>query len=133
MAFNVAFSYPDRMKARDTVQALLIRFAEANLNGQRAQSAAGQFDQFHRLEARVSLLEKRLGIPSAAPEPGDQFARYMGVNLEVIDPPSLPVRLAKPNRWRFMAAGFGAGFIAALVIAVFRRRPPPIPFPAQTA
>jgi hypothetical protein len=133
LALNIAFFYPDRVKARDTVQALLTRFNEANLNGQRAQSAAEQLDKFHRLEARVALLEKRLGIPSAAPEPGDQFARYMGVNLEVIDPPSLPVRPAKPNRWLIMATGFGGGFVAALVIAIFRRRFPPLPLPAQTA
>jgi hypothetical protein len=82
----------------------------------------------------VALLEKRLGIPSAAPEPGDQLAvAYMGVNLEVIDPPSLPLRPAKPNRWMIMADGFGAGFAVALVIALFRRRPPPMPLPAQTA
>jgi hypothetical protein len=137
LAFNIAFFYPDRVKARDTVQALLTRFVEGNLNRQRnrqqAQSAAGQLDQFHRLEARVALLEKRLGIPSAAPEPGDQFAGYMGENLEVIDPPSLPARPAKPNRALIMATGFGAGFAAALLIAIFRRRPPPMPLPAQTA
>jgi hypothetical protein len=134
LALNIAFFYSDRVKARDTVQALLTRFNEANLNRQRAQSAAGQLDQFHRLEARVALLEKRLGIPSAAPEPGDQLAvAYKGVNFEVIDPPSLPVRPAYPKRWLIMAFGFGAGFVAALVIAIFRRRPPPMPLPAQTA
>ena len=135
-AFNVAFDYRDRVKARDTVQALLTRFVEANLNDQRprAQSAAGQLDQVRRLEARVALLEKRLGIPAAATEPGAQLAAVnAGMNLEVIDPPSLPVLPVKPNRALFMAAGFGAGFLAALVIALFRRRPPPMPLPAQTA
>jgi hypothetical protein len=127
VAFHIAFFYPDRVKARDTVQALLTHFNDANLNGQRAQSAAGQPDQFQRLEARVASLEKRLGLPSAAPEP-----RGPGINLEVIDPPSLPVRPAKPNRWLIMATGFGAGFAAAVVIAIFRRRPPPMPLPAQT-
>jgi hypothetical protein len=134
--FNISFAYPDRVKAQQTVQALLVRLMEANLHDARAhaQFTVGQLDQVRRLEARVALLEKRLGIPSAGSEPGDQLAvRYMGVNLEVTDPPSLPVRPAKPNRWRIMAAGFAAGFVAALVIAIFRRRPPPVAFPAQTA
>jgi hypothetical protein len=130
-AFSVAFYYRDRVKARDTVQALLTRFVEANLNGQRGQSTAGQLDQFHRLEARVALLEKRLGIPSAAPEPGDQPV-YAGIKLEVINPPSLPVLPVRPKRYVFMFYGSGAGFLAALVIAMFRHRPPAIPLPAQT-
>jgi hypothetical protein len=135
VAFNIAFIYPDPVKARDTVQALVTHLNESNLTGQRARSGVGQLDQVQRLEARVALLEKRLGIPSAAPEPGDQLAvaYTVGENLEVIDPPSLPVRPVSPNRWIFMADGFGAGFIAALVIALFRRRPPPMPLPAQTA
>jgi hypothetical protein len=133
-AFSVAFYYRDRVKARDTVQALLTRFVEANLTRQRAQPAAGQLDPFRRLEARVAMLEKRLGIPSAAPEPGDRLVPvYAGINFEVIDPPSLPVLPSKPNREIFMATGFGVGFVTALVIAIFRRRPPPVPSPAQTA
>jgi uncharacterized protein involved in exopolysaccharide biosynthesis len=104
VAFNIAFAYPDRMKAQQTVQALVVAFVEANLHTQRAQSTMGQLDQ----------------------------VRHLGENLEVTDPPSLPVDPVYPDRFRFMAAGFGAG-LAAVVTAIFRRRPPPIPFPAQTA
>jgi len=128
LAFNIAFFYPDPLKARDTVQALLTHFVEATLSGQEPQSAAGPLDQFQRLEARVASLEKRLGLPSAAPEPRGQRE-----NLEVIDPPSLPVLPAYPKRGLIMATGFGAGFAAAVLIAIFRRRPPPMPLPAQTA
>ena len=64
----------------------------------------------------------------------DQHAvAYTGVKLDVIDPPSLATLSAKPNRQIFMAIGFGAGFLSALVMAIFRRRPPAIPLPAQTA
>jgi len=123
VAFRVGFAYRDRAKARDTVQALVTRFSEANLTRQRAQPAAGQPDQFRRLEARVAFLEKRLGIPSAAPEPGDRLA---GMNLDVIDPPSLPALPLIPNRPACMFFGFAAGILAASFVAIFRRRPPPV-------
>jgi hypothetical protein len=55
------------------------------------------------------------------------------VNLSVTAPPSLPSKAVFPDRWIFMAIGFGAGIFAALLVAIFRRRPPPVPFPAQTA
>jgi hypothetical protein len=91
LAFRIDFSYRDPVKAQHTVQALLVRFMEANLH---------------------------------LPAP---------VNLSVVASPSLPAKAVFPDRWIFMGIGFGAGFFAALVIAIFRHRPPPIPFPAQTA
>jgi hypothetical protein len=135
LAFSVAFAYRDRVKAQQTVRALVDHFTEAHAYDDQVRelSTAGQVSQVRRLEARVALLEKRLGI-AAATEPADQLAAaYMGVKLELSDPPSLPRRPAKPNRWIITADGFGAGFVAALVIAIFRRRPPPMPLPAHTA
>jgi len=55
------------------------------------------------------------------------------VNLSVVDPPSPPAKAVFPDRWIFMAIGFGAGSVAALLIAIFRRPPPPMPLPAQAA
>jgi len=136
-AFRLTFAYSDPVMARDTVQALITKFAESNLVRQRVPAYVKRqrsYDQIDRMEARIAALEKRLGIPPAPPEPLDQLAPVSGgIVMEVIDPPSLPVDPVKPNRSIFMAMGFGAGFAAALVIAIFRRRPPPIPFPAQTA
>jgi hypothetical protein len=134
VTFRVMFEYPDRVKAQQTVQALLSRFLEMNLTEARSEMQLRTNGQIERMEARLAALEKRLGMPAAPPAPADQLLReYSGEKLEVIDPPSLPDRPAKPNRWIFMADGFGAGFIAALLIALFRRRPPPMPLPAQTA
>jgi hypothetical protein len=138
MVFRITFAYRDRIKARDTVQALINKFEESNLVRQRVPvyvKRERSYDQIDRMEARIATLEKRLGIPSAPPEPLEQFdpVRSGGINMEVIDPPSLPIDPVYPDRFRFMAAGFGAGLAAAVVIAVLRRRPPPIPFPAQTA
>jgi hypothetical protein len=91
LAFRIDFSYRDPVKAQHTVQALLVRFQDANLH---------------------------------LPAP---------VNLSVVDPPSLPSKAVFPDRWIFMATGFGAGVVAAVLVAIFRRRIPPMPLPAQAA
>ena len=137
LAFKVSFAYRDRIKAQQTVQALITRLEEANIISQRIslrvkrQRSYGEVD---RMEARIAALEKRLGMPPVPPEPLDQFAPVdAGLNLDVLDPPSLPLKPVYPNRFAFMFAGFGSGFAAAIVIAIFRRPMPPIPFPVQTA
>ena len=53
--------------------------------------------------------------------------------ISVIDPPSLPVDPIYPDRAHFMETGFAIGFASALIIAVLRRKAPPIPCPAETA
>jgi hypothetical protein len=98
LAFEIRYSYRDRVKARQTVQVLVARFVEANWIHQRAEGSEAN-----------------------------------SVDLDVLDPPSLPLRSAYPNRMLFTAAGFGTGFVAAMLIGIFRRRLPPIPFPAQSA
>jgi hypothetical protein len=135
LSFQVSFAYSDRLKAQQTVQILTARFVGANLIHQESQARlqrASTSDQIYRLEARIAALEKRLGMPSTSHEPDFSPVSFGGTQLGVLDPPSLPVQPAYPDRVRFMAAGFGAGIVAAVVIAVFRRRAPPIPFPAQT-
>jgi hypothetical protein len=137
VAFTISFSYSDPVKARDTVQALITRFVDGN---RRAENTAAHVkrirsvDQVDRLEARIAELEKRLGIKSPPPEPLETVVpAYTGIRMLVLDVPSLPTKPDYPNPYRFMAIGFGSGFILAVVIGVFRRTPPPIPFPAQTA
>jgi len=98
VTFRISFTYPDRMKASYTVQALVAKFAEVNQRIEASARAAGT-----------------------------------GTNLVVIEAPSTPTKAMYPDRVVFAALGFGAGFATAIVIAVLRRRPPAIPFPAQTA
>jgi uncharacterized protein involved in exopolysaccharide biosynthesis len=43
--------------------------------------------------------------------------RKLGENLEVIDPPSLPIAPAKPNRWMIVGAGTAIGFVLGLALA----------------
>lgn len=116
------------------MQALAARFCDTNLKmrANTEQPLERSYREVGRLEARVGELEKRLGI---APPPHVQFAEpgsaLAGEILEVLDPPSLPTRPIKPNRAFSGASGFCAGFAAALVIALLRRRSPVVPFPAQ--
>jgi hypothetical protein len=135
LPFQISFAYDDPVKAQDTVHALINQFQEANLDSQRNQARVKReiaSDQIYRMEARIAALERRLGMPSAAHEPDYSSIPSVGLNLTVLDPPSLPVRAVYPDRFRFMETSFGAGIAAALVIAIFRRRPSPIPFSAQT-
>jgi uncharacterized protein involved in exopolysaccharide biosynthesis len=141
-AFTISFAYRDRTKAHDTVQALITRFQEENLTSQRnQQNMVSNFvnqqhsrDQLNKMEARIAVLEKRLGISPTPPEPLDQPAFLSGENLDVLDPPSLPLKAAKPSRYVFAFFGFGSGIFAALIVVIFRRPVhPAMPFPAQPA
>jgi uncharacterized protein involved in exopolysaccharide biosynthesis len=137
LGFEIDFAYRDRIKAQQTVQAFMTLLEDANLYTQRAAAVAKRhrtYDQVDRMEARIAALEKKLGMPPAATEQVNELAaEERGVNLDVLDPPSLPMQMEYPDRARFMATGFGAGLIGAVLIAVFRRKSPPIPFPAQLA
>jgi hypothetical protein len=119
--FTISFVYRDRMKAQETVQALVAHLIEAGFQ-QRLKTQSGN-DDFARLEARVALLEKRLGLPPSESAPSTLVASAMpGVTIRVLDPPSLAVKPAKPNRALIASWGFAIGFLAALIIAVIRRR-----------
>jgi polysaccharide biosynthesis transport protein len=55
-AFSISFAYPDRVKAHDTVQALITRFQDSNLTTQRTQqSLVNTFVHDELSEAKVSL------------------------------------------------------------------------------
>ena len=137
LSFEVSFAYRDRLKAQQTVQALITHLVDANLTSQRLPANVKRqrsYDQVDRMEARIAALEKKLGMPPAPPEPLDQFLPVdAGLNLSVLDPPTLPIQAEAPDRLRFMETGFAAGLAMAIFIAIFRRKRPPIPFPAQLA
>ena len=102
--FTISFAYSDPVKARDTVQVLVTRFVDSN---QVMQATALQIKnnlsrtQIERLEARIAVLEKRLGIASAPAEPREAFvAAFSGINLDVLDVPSLPTEgMFRKRRW----------------------------------
>ena len=48
---------------------------------------------------------------------GELLQRKAGENLDVLDPPSLPVAPAKPNRWMIVGAGTALAFVLGLALA----------------
>jgi hypothetical protein len=137
-AFHIRFAYSDRSKAHDTVQTLVSKFVEANLQRERNASNMMQYwsrDHPGGIEARLAAIEKRLGIPPSEPAPNsfDPFSPNR-TNMAVIDPASLPIDPIWPVHSRFMYLGFGSGVLAALIITAFRRRiQPAISFPTVSA
>jgi capsular polysaccharide biosynthesis protein len=135
---TISFSYNDPVKAHDTVQIIIAKFQEAFKYQQSVPVYVKRhrtYDQIDKLESRIAALEKRLGVPPATPEPLDDLVPATEeIGLEVLDPPTTPENPAKPNRYIFACFGFGGGFIAALIVAIFRRPAwPALPFPAQPA
>lgn len=136
IALTISFTYRNRQKARDVVQVMTSKFVQATLTRAIAVpriSQAFSGDELARIEARLSAIEKRIGMPSPAPS-GPLTAITGNTQVEVLDPPSLPVSPVYPDRYRFMAFGFAVGFVLAAIIAIFRRRvQPATPFPAVSA
>ena len=129
LAFRIAFTYSDPHKTQAVVQVMITKFQEQNLTDQHVRVRAQQVvatDEVTRLEARVAMLEQRLGMPSSFQGPPPvRRPLIAGVNLEVLDPPSLPELPRYPNRAFFSATGFATGLLVAILLTVFRRRVPP--------
>ena len=67
--FHIRFTYSDRAKAHDTVQALMAEFEASNIARERVASNMLGYYQSGGIEARLAAIEKRLGISSPAPAP----------------------------------------------------------------
>jgi len=135
VSLAISFSYSDAYKAQMTTQALVSHLMDAYMTQQRHAAILirqSPDDEIERLRGRVAFLEKELDLPSTLVS-RESPAVQQGVAPEVLEPPSLPEAQIYPNRTQFAGTGFGSGFLAAILIAIFRRRPPPLPFPAQTA
>jgi hypothetical protein len=93
LPFRIVFSYRDPHKAQVTVQTLITRFMESSLNRLRSSGMTvkrQQSDEIEQLEARVALLEKRLGLVGSLPALSDQetlFPAAFGLRLSVLDTP----------------------------------------------
>jgi uncharacterized protein involved in exopolysaccharide biosynthesis len=116
----IAFTYKDPRKARDTVNVLISRLVQEVNNEFRESSQTSRPDaEIERIQARLDILEKRLGIVSSPFIDPNRVPRQF---LNLLDAPNLPLRPLYPSRPMFAATGFIAGLIAALFIALFRGR-----------
>jgi uncharacterized protein involved in exopolysaccharide biosynthesis len=145
MVFRIGFTYRSPEKARAAVYAMVARFMEENTALQRRQSLLSQatppeeplLRRIAQLESRVADLEKRVGVAPTNVASGNSPAVVLAgaaygsrLNIVVIDPPNLPVNPIYPDRTAFVVTGFVAGFVFAIVIAIFRRRfQPAAPLP----
>jgi hypothetical protein len=122
LAFEISFGYRDRLKAQQTVQALITHFVEANLRQQVVPAFVKRgrsYEHIDRLEARIRALELRLGMPLSPPElPGERELVDDAVTISVLDPPSLPIYPEYPQRQVFMAIGAVCGLCVAGLIGM---------------
>jgi len=105
-AFSISFSYSDRVKAREVVQRLITAFNDERIVRERA-NASQMSDKLREIQTRKA-----------------------GENLEVIDPPSLPVFPESPNRPMIAAAGLGIGLLLGAITLGLRRPRTPALQPA---
>lgn len=91
-------SYQSRLAATSGIEAT---YAEMIAN----QKAAS--DKYQILMSKQQLTEQS----------GELLQRKAGEQLDVLDPPSLPVQPAKPNRWMIVGGGTAGAFLLGLVLA----------------
>jgi uncharacterized protein involved in exopolysaccharide biosynthesis len=97
-AFRISFTYPDRNKAQAVVRELVTRFTEQNVRLQRAKAKESG-------DAIVWEIEEHKA----------------GMNLEVLDPTSLPEVPVGPNRLGISALGLGLGLLLGALTLWFRQ------------
>jgi uncharacterized protein involved in exopolysaccharide biosynthesis len=101
-AFSISFSYSDRIKAHYFVQTLLVSFEEQRLTR----------DRNNALQKGGKLAEI--------------IYRKAGENLDVLDPPSLPITPVTPNRLLITAMGLGIGLLVGALTLILRRPQTPV-------
>jgi hypothetical protein len=122
-SFRISFTYSEPLKAKATVQALSTRFVDENTLSQLRRLPKNWIEELSKASKTGRIKEEEM---QERPVP------RVGIRIEVLDPPSLPTDPFYPNRSMFASTGFVAGFVLAIVIAIFRRRfQPAAPLPAS--
>ncbi len=101
VVLSISFSYGDPAKARATVQTLVAKFIEANLNHSLARQRA--YQDFWRDMASVEHLK------SVPPAPVGEIA-------QVVDAASKPLKPIGPHRRIFWVSGLAGGILAGLAV-----------------
>jgi succinoglycan biosynthesis transport protein ExoP len=105
---NLAKEYAATNKQIDAYQARLA--ATSGIEASYAEMVANQraaSEKYQILQTKQQLTEQN----------GELLQRKAGENLEVLDPPSLPVQPAAPKRWLIVGAGTALAFIVGLAMA----------------
>ena len=114
--FEIAFSYPDPLKAQAATQKLITQFVDVGQarNRAAAETPSTRVDQ---LEARLAAIEKKLNIPV----PAGRLPDVLPITLQVLEPASLPDKPVQPNRWIFSGAGLATGLLALVSMVVLKK------------
>ncbi len=95
-AFSIIFSYPDRIKAHDTVQTLITKFQEQNLTEQRdQQNMVGSYVKSEVSEAKVKLDQLEDALTKFRTENAGKLPENEGLNGQMMS--TLQNRLATLN------------------------------------
>lgn len=105
-AFRISFSYSDKTKAHAVVQRLLIALEEQHLT------------------------DARINASQASEALHEIYERKAAENLDVLDPPSIPVSPLSPNRPLIAAIGLGIGLLVGVITLLLRRPHAPVLQPA---
>ncbi len=101
-AFHISFTYPDRFKAQQVVEAVMTKIEEANENHLRANASQMSF------AGRVIV------------------ERHAGEVLDVLDIANLPQEPDGPPRLFIAMGGLGAGLLLGMLTLRRRRSDPPL-------
>jgi protein tyrosine kinase modulator len=71
----------------------------------------------HDIQEAREHFNKLQNDQQLAEQNGELLSRKAGENLDVLDPPSLPVQPSKPNRWLWVGGGTAIAFILGLGLA----------------
>jgi hypothetical protein len=85
----------------------------AATSGIEAHYADLQRDQANATQKYQTMLQKQ----ELTAQNSDLIQRKAGEALDVLDPPSLPVNPASPNRWLIVGGGLAASFILGIALA----------------
>jgi uncharacterized protein involved in exopolysaccharide biosynthesis len=97
-AFGISFTYPDRNKAQAVVRALVTGFTEQNVRVERARAKESGDEKVNEI-----------------------VYHKIGLNLEVLDPASLPEKPIAPNRLLIAALGLALGLLFGALALWFRQ------------
>jgi uncharacterized protein involved in exopolysaccharide biosynthesis len=106
-AFRISYAYPDDVKAQAVVREIITQFVELNVTAMRARVKDWKGD-----DPLVKIQEYRAGV-----------------NLEILDPASLPQLPVAPNRAVVTALGVALGMMLGALSLMLSARSQPQPSP----